>query len=409
MRHSAWTPLIVFVAMCAAAPLAFAESWECEVYAPEREIVLDPASGAKLTFVTRSPARDANLYFHQRSWLPDSSMLFFHTDRAGRGEIFGYLETTGELVRLQKPGDRAIGHVSAGRFSNSLYMTRDKAVYEWSFDTGKPEEGKRTPVTVMQRLVGRLPTDMTGSLGLTENSNGRALVVGFTCANGKGRIVWMDRQTGSMKIVADNLNRASHIPASWTQPDLVMFASGDGDRAKNIPEGKIHSRLMLADLSGRKPWPIYPQLEGELVTHECFWVGDQLTFCSGTEADGYAEQAHVKVLDLSTGQSRIVGAGAFWEGGKPEEIAKLNWWHASGAPNGRWVAGDNWHGDIAIFSARTSRTRMLTTGHRTYGSGPHPHVGWDPTGNKVLFDSNRRGNSDVVIGEIPAEWSREDW
>ncbi len=47
--------------------------------------------------------------------------------------------------------------------------------------------------------------------------------------------------------------------------------------------------------------------------------------------------------------------------------AKRNWWHASGSPDGRWVAADNWHGDIMLFDGKTSRPQLLTTGHRTYG------------------------------------------
>ncbi|MFH1740172.1 MAG: hypothetical protein ABIH23_14280 [bacterium] len=403
--------LILGAAIALSSVSVFGESWECELLKPEREILTDPGSGAELVFITRSPAEDTNLYFHQRSWLPDGSMVFFCTNRNGRTELFGYLESTGELVRLERSNVSPIAHSTAGRLQNHLYFTRDKAVYEWAFDITKPEdEQSPSRVKVSERLIADLPDEMSGSLGINDTCDGRAIVVGFRCGGpDKCRILWIDKQFGVSREIARTDHTITHIQASWTKPDLVMFASEYNDRAGEVPEGTIHSRMMMADLSDREPWPIYPQVSGELVTHECFWVGDQVTFCSGIERKENAEEAHVKALDLSTGQSRIIGAGCWWDGGTAFDISKLNWWHASGAPNGRWVAGDNWHGDIAIFSARTSRKRLLTDNHRIYGKGAHPHVGWNPSGDKVIFTSNKFGNPDVVIGSIPKTWRNEDW
>ena len=71
--------------------------------------------------------------------------------------------------------------------------------------------------------------------------------------------------------------------------------------------------------------------------------------------------------------------------------ARLNWWHAAGSGDGRWVAADNWHGDIMLFEGKTTRPHLLTSGHCTYGSGEHPHVGWDRKGEKVIFASHLLG------------------
>jgi len=110
---------------------------------------------------------------------------------------------------------------------------------------------------------------------------------------------------------------------------------------------------------------------------------------------------------LKTGEIRIIGAGAWLPGIEAKELSKVNWWHASGSPDGRWVAGDNWHGIIALFDAKTTEKRILTSGHRTYGHGAHPHVGWDLFGKSVEFTSNKFGNPDVCIGMIPKNWLRK--
>jgi hypothetical protein len=94
---------------------------------------------------------------------------------------------------------------------------------------------------------------------------------------------------------------------------------------------------------------------------------------------------------------------AWWENAEPKEISKYNWWHASGARNGKWVAADNWHCHIAIIDMRNSHLRLLTKDHRTYGGGDHPHVGWAPDSKSVEFTSQKLGSSDVCIASLPFE------
>jgi hypothetical protein len=102
----------------------------------------------------------------------------------------------------------------------------------------------------------------------------------------------------------------------------------------------------------------------------------------------------------------VIGEGAWWQGASASDLAKYNWWHASGDYQGRWVAADNWHGIIALFNGKTTQKRILTQGHRIYGHGKHPHVGWNHLGGMVEFTSNKFGNPDVCIALIPKEWEK---
>ncbi|OHB76931.1 MAG: hypothetical protein A2W31_10380 [Planctomycetes bacterium RBG_16_64_10] len=161
----------------------------------------------------------------------------------------------------------------------------------------------------------------------------------------------------------------------------------------------------MVDIRDGVPRNVYHEQPGELVTHESWWVDDQILFCGGTHPKP-TEDSHVKVLNLTTGIVRIVGAGSWWPGATPAELAKHNWWHAAGSADGRWVAADNWHGDIMLFEGRTTRPRLLTTGHRTYAGGEHPHVGWDRAGKAVVFASHKLGNVDVCVAQIPDTWQK---
>ena len=51
--------------------------------------------------------------------------------------------------------------------------------------------------------------------------------------------------------------------------------------------------------------------------------------------------------------------------------------------------------------------RLLTSDHRIYGSGAHPHAGWDLYGESVEFTSNKLGNPDVCIVSIPIARKQE--
>ncbi|MBI3117169.1 MAG: hypothetical protein HYZ00_00685, partial [Candidatus Hydrogenedentes bacterium] len=323
--------------------------------------------------------------------------------------LYGYIEATGELCRLQQPDKPVQSDTTASVFGNRLFVARDRQVCEWSIDVAPGAGTEKTRVSVSERIIGPLP-ELPGSVsGLNENSDGTLLVLGFTAQPpAPSHIVWMDRQTGAVrqKVVVEAA--IQHIQASATQPGLVMFTRDSTDRAVTLQSGTLAQRMWLVSLEKPEPWKLYPQLEGELVTHEHFWTEDRVVFCTGIPRAGYAEESHVKVIDINTGSARIICPGSWWPGGSPEEVAKLNWWHCAGAPNGRFVAADNWHGVIAIASGLSARYRVLTSGHRTYGSGPHPHVGWDPTGYRVVFASNQRGNSDVVIAELPESW-KGDW
>ena len=60
-----------------------------------------------------------------------------------------------------------------------------------------------------------------------------------------------------------------------------------------------------------------------------------------------------------------------------------------------------------LFDGKTSRPHLLTTGHRTYGQGEHPEVGWDRRGEQVVFGSHKLGGVTVCVATIPRAWQEE--
>lgn len=389
-------------------PSAADETWSCPVTPAESQVVDEPGTGARTVFVTTSPADDSNLYFHDRSWLTDESMLIFTSDRTGRREPFGYVERTGEIVRLCGEGGAPVGGVTCGRRSNVVYGIRGSDVVQLRVEVAPGVvSGELSRVTAHAKKVAEIPRHGGLRSALSESSDGRRLAVGYVSPDDPEvhRIAAIEVETGKVVTIAEARFPISHVQWSWTRPDLILFARTypEGDRVPEDidPAAEPRSRVWLVDLSGRPAWPVFPQKPDELVTHECWWTEERFTFCGGH----HPHESHLKVYDLRTQRISILGAGSWWPGGSAAEIAKRAWWHASGSPDGRWAAADTFHGDIVLFDAATSEERPLSDGHRAFGSGgAHPHVGWGPSSDRVVYTSNKRGNPDVVVTYVPKAW-----
>jgi hypothetical protein len=356
----------------------------------------DPETGAELRFLTRGDHKDTNLYFHQRSWLADSSLVLFFSSRDG-GRLMAYVCATGEVVAVNAADGSSLRQPTAAKLRNSVFAMAGDRVVEVSL-TVAVQRGAGTP-TALVRARERSLCAVRGIEGyLNESCDGRYLAAGGNRVEGADRpgLVLIDAQSGRWERLGDvpeAVGYHGHVQWSLTNPNWISFAGAP-------------NRLWVIDLRDRRPWCPYPQQPDELVTHEFWWVNDQMGFCGGVHPKP-TEDSHVKLLDLRAGTVRIIGEGSWWPGAAPREVAKRNWWHASGSENGRWIAADNWHGDIMLFDGKTARPRLLTVGHRTYGQGEHPEVGWDRRGEQVVFASHQRGGVTVCIATIPKTWQED--
>jgi oligogalacturonide lyase len=392
-RHILFVSLILMMIVNALP----AQSWNCDIFPAEHKTETDKTSGAELIYITSNKANDQNLYFHDRCWMFDGRMMLFYSDRSGRNELYAYLVKNGNLVKLNRKKDAPAHSAVASREGDKLYVVREKEIYEWKISLKQSGE---TRVSVSERKIGSYPKSSKQSSGLNENCDATLVCFGYEI-KGKNYIAVADIKSGTTRVVAEPDIKFGHLQFSLNRPDLLSFNGRyGGDTAPPDPSEPPHARIWFVNIDIGTPLPAFFQKPGELATHECWWVNDQMTFIGGHRP----EEAHVKVLDLKTNEIRIVGAGAWWEGGSNEEVSKVNWWHAAGSPDGKWVVADNWHGIISLFNAKTTEMRILTEGHRTYGKGAHPHVGWDLSGRSVEFTTNKFGNPDVCIAIIPQNW-----
>ena len=367
--------------------------WEAEIYPAEHKITVDSTSGAKLIFVTTNKGSDINLYFDWNCWFEDLSMMAFISQRTGRGELFGYVPKTGELIRLNPREDVVVITQAVVDYkSHDMYVRRSDAIYQWHIQINfSADSTKVEKVHLKERKIATVPEGSFFYSALSQSADRRYLSATIRSKDpDEQSIIAVNIQTGKINTLLtwDNTHSFSHVQFSKYNPNLLRFSHHP------------HRMWVIDTRIPGKAKKIHLQEKGELVTHEDWWVNDQLTFCGAYRT----EESHLKVIDIYTQEARVIGPGAWWEGGAPFELSKYNWWHASGARNGRWVAADNWHGHIAVTDARTSHLRILTRDHRTYGIGVHPHVGWAPDSKSVEFTTHKLGNPDVCIAYLPEAW-----
>src|SRR5437867_10089097 len=99
-------------------------SYLLEVCPPEHKRMTDPKTGAELLFLTTAPENDANLYFHEYSWLADESLILFTSSRTNGG-LMGYATATGELIRFNTPRG-PLGAATAAARGNAVLAIRGR-------------------------------------------------------------------------------------------------------------------------------------------------------------------------------------------------------------------------------------------------------------------------------------------
>ncbi len=374
------------------------KEWNAEVYPPEHEIVIDTTSGAKLIFITTNSSKDNNLYFDYNCWFKDLSAMFFTSNRNGSNELFAYVPHTGELICISPKNNNNYWLATVDFETYDVYVRNSETIYAWNVEIQfNSDSSKVQNVRIKESLIASAPEGVKYSSGLSQSADRKYLsaLIAYNDNPQHKEILSVNILSGkSEKLMSFQTDTAiTHVQFNKYNPNLLRYS-------RDVPRNIGIQRMWIVDI--RNPGEskkIHFQETQESVTHEDWWVNDQLTFCSGYRDNQY----HVKVISIHDQDARILGAGSWWKEASPEELAEYNWWHASGSRDGKWVAADNWHGHIAIIDARTSHLRLLTKNHRTYGMGDHPHVGWAPDSKSVEFTSNSKGNPDVCIVYIPLE------
>lgn len=197
-----------------------------KVSPPEHKMMRDARTGVELLFVTTHPALDHSLYFHERSWLADSSLLLFTSQRPDGG-LMGYLFATGELVHLNTPRG-GLGGATAARDRNSVFACRGREIVEVALKIEPTDnvQAKPSRVTATERILCTLPENINIVTALNESADGALLSFGASLPGNERGVFVVDLRSGALREVcrvkAENF--AGHVQFSRTHPRLISFA-----------------------------------------------------------------------------------------------------------------------------------------------------------------------------------------
>jgi oligogalacturonide lyase len=412
----------------------------------ERKVIHDPVTGAKLVFLTSTPAGDSKIYPTHNQWTSDGKWVVFRSARV-RGEAFAVHEETGVIVQVTEGGYR--GMLSVSRKSMKLYIMRRPScvrkrvleVVEINLEAlfADSERGALQPSTAYERICGTIPEYLgaraDNALDASEEwiwfrvseeeakkhlPEGTKLEEDFGprgMGAGPSGIAGMNLKTGDIKYVVSVHFQAGHIQANPWKPGEIVFCWETG--------GKAPQRTWIVNADGTGLRPLYPEADYEWVTHEAVIGEDEVAIAilghrdipqvdpdpqkvnyPGMEKEwgncGTREKpTGLGIVNIRTREMMIAGQIPFGSG----------FWHVHGSSDGRFATGDDFDRNLFLINRETREMILLTTGHKPTARD-HVHPTFSPDGTKIEIQSAMLSDDDrsmnICVAHLPEEWLAAD-
>jgi len=377
-----------------------------EVFAPEGEVFLDRATGARVRRLTNWRGHSNHPYFTDNGWFAGDSRMLFISDRGNARNIFSIHIESGEIHRLTDfaavesvPAERddiyCSMHINQKR--GEVYFKRGGGVFALDLESLETRqifaipEGFRfhgtRPLACGNYIVGVLSEDISrrvaqnlsaGYVGMRETFEARHehKILRINVDSGQADAIWQENAW------------LGHINPSPTRPDLLTFCH-EG------PWDLVDNRIWLLDLTTGKAAKIRPRKEpGEQIGHE-YWFADG-------EHIGY--QCHDPKSEDNSGNSWF-GYVKYDGSGEIEADCK----YPRNTP-------DHLHSnDDKIFVSDTGKSINIFRQENGKFIGPrpicmhdgsffwgahHPHPRLSPDGRHVIFNSTAAGYCNIYMVEI---------
>lgn len=415
----------------------------------EKKIIIDPVTGAELTFLTSEPRGDSKIYQTHHQWTADGEWVVFRSNRV-RGQAMAVNEKTGDIVQVTEHG--YTGMLCLADHTMNLYFVRlvdaepppavtgaepatpatkpseaPKAAQIVRVDLGKlfADSAAHTvgDATLYEHVVGVIPAEYgaVGDVAIDPNEDfayfrvaGQAFAARHLAPGAKIEpdfgprhmgagptgLAKMNLQTGAVSHIVSVPFQIGHVQTNPWMPGEIVFCWETG--------GKSPQRTWTVRADGTGLRPLYPEAPYEWVTHEAVITKDEVAIAImghrpvGTD-DAWGpcgtreKPTGLGIVNLRTREMRIIGQTAEGSG----------YWHVHGSPDGRWAVGDDFARNLWLIDRATGETRLLTTGHQeTAADHIHPTFSADST--RVQFQSamlsadNRTMN--ICVVPVPSGW-----
>lgn len=397
----------------------------------EKIVFVDAQTGATVSALTTSADNNAMIYPTHPQWAADGKHIVFRSNRAGGvWQAFAVHETTGEIIQLTD-GAGTGGSLNVARRSNKLYFFRrteeSNTLVESDLERIFADSAADTlqGAEAYEREIATLPPNLRESGGFALDSDEKFAYVGVSrlddapplsddekkeyrkthpespIAPHPGGIRSIDLESGAMETVVDVPFTMGHVQTNPWVAGEIIYCDETG--------GYADQRIWCVRSDGTGNRSMYPQAGGEWVTHEVVVDADHIAFSIMAHLPRLRKRpTGIALLNLRTEEMRIVGQvdgrGTFQFAGAPTE--GRGFWHCNGSPDGRWIVGDDFAGNIHLIDRASGETTLLSSGHQMRPD--HAHPAFSPDSRRILIQSGllSEGKSlDLMVIPVPA-WMR---
>ena len=333
----------------------------------------DSVTGAEITMLTTSAAKDNKIYQTHPNWTADGRYVVFMSDRSGTNQYFAVSTETGIIFQLTN--DNQPNNAFLSRTSNRMYYVSGRTIWDADIDSILRCEGLEDPNT-FRRKVADLPDGVTLSGTTSVDSNGKDIYMGVQYDEDSWGLLALDAHTGQFRKIVDSDFRVGHCQAHPSRSGLMMYCWETG--------GDSQQRMWIATADGRVNEPFYKETYDEWVTHEVWWGRQKALFTIWPKNEEMLKKPHgIACIGLQDRTLKI--------------LDQKKHWHVGASADGKWAVGDTFEGKIYLVSGDTGHATLLTQGHRPGGASVHPHPSFSPDGSSVLFCSEKNGNWDLFL------------
>jgi oligogalacturonide lyase len=356
-------------------------------FPPERRTIVDAVTGATITALTTSTARDEKIYQTHPQWTPDGKFLIFLSGRAGDGQqAFALSEETGAIIQLTNTRGAPITSLSPARKSNRLYLLRGDQFVELALDPllTDSRSGAAADPARYERVLLSLPEGMEDCGGFSLDADERRAYLGVRLPRqDRWGIRSIDLRSGALTAVIDLPFQVGHVQANPWASDEILYCHETG--------GDAPQRMWLVRSDGSDNRPLYRETPDEWVTHEVWVDRDHVLFnLAAGEPRLRTKPTGIALIDVRTQEMTLIG-----------QVGGRGFWHCAATPDLKWAVGDTSGGELYLINIANGERTLLTTGHRPRGAVTHPHQNFSADGKRVLFNSGLLGSSDLMSIPVP--------
>ncbi|HEX7470289.1 MAG TPA: hypothetical protein VF437_06095 [Verrucomicrobiae bacterium] len=407
----------------------------------EKMTYVDKVTGFPVTVLTTNTANDQKIYQTHPQWTADGKYIIFRSNRATNGtQPFAVNESTGEIIQLSDNPNNNSSTLNLARKSMKLYFLRgggrgnpstneNAAVATNAGGRGgqtqiielnlaklfaDSEAGTMKEPSAYERVCATLPPGMRESGGFGLDADEKFAYIGVRGGDvgshlatntvlvqtadgqrmgaGPGGIRSVNLETGEIKVIIDVPFNMGHVQVNpWTPGEIIYCHETGGDAPQRI-------WTVMADGSGNRP--LYVETPDEWVTHEAVITKDEVVFnIIGHQPKLRTKPTGIAVINLRNNEMKLFGQV---EAGQGAGEQGRGFWHSNGSPDGRWLVGDTFAGNVWLINRKTGEMTLLTTDHKMRPDHTHPTFSTDS--KRILIQSGLLSNGqslDLMVIPIP--------